>query len=219
MWSVVSAAVIIYDACDIGQAQSQQYTRQPRPAASAALAVALRGCLSRSLRCHRDGCRIGALRRCRCPRRCCRSVGRARPPHAVEDAARAVCRGLHYAVGTHRPCDAIGCLGLLGLRLCAAVGARLYRLGCLCLHRLGITRVGLFMAAAADRGNKQQRQYHSASHVFTYLVIADTCSAVSSALPASLSKYATSSTLSWNRLSVSTAAHRVSRHIAKLAIQ
>ena len=183
------AAIGVYDACDVGQAQGDKHQGEPpRPSASAALAVAVRGCLPLRLLLRHGGCRVSLLRGRRCPCRCCRLVSGARPTHAVEDTARTVGLGLYYAVRGHRPRDAVGTLRLFGLRLGAAIRARLRLCGCLRLRCLGHADVTLFMTAASDCDHKQQRYYDLSSHCRTYLVIAATCIFVSSALPASLNK-------------------------------
>ena len=211
------AAIGVYDVCDDGHVHGDNH-EPPWSATSAALAVALRGGLSVALRgCH-GGCRVGLLRGRCCLGRCCRLVSRARLPYAMQHLARAVGSGLHHAVGCHRPYDAIGCLGLLDTRLCAAFRPRLRLLGRLSSRLLGDAEVALLVAAASCQRHNKQR-YCYCSHCFTYSVMARTCRSVSSAFPVSLSKYATSSRLSWNKFSVSTAAHFVSRSMAKLATQ
>lgn len=213
------AAIGVYDACDVGQAQGDKHQGEPPWfATTAALAVALHGCLPLRLLCHRNRCRVGALRNRRCFSGSGRLVSRARPSNEMQHLARSVGFGMHNAVGCHRPYDAIGCLGLLGTRFCAAVRPHLRLLGRLSSRLLGDAEVALLVAAASCQRHNKQR-YCYCSHCFTYSVMARTCRSVSSALPASLSKYATSSRLSWNRFSVNTAAHFVSRSMAKLAIQ
>lgn len=219
MWSFISAAIDVYDKCDIGQAQGDRHQGEPpRLSTSAALAVALRGGLSLRLLLRHGGCGVGLLRGRRCFGGRGRSVCRALLQHAMLHLARSVGFGLHNAVGCHRPYDAIGCLGLLDTRLCAAVRPRLRLLGRLSSRLLGDAEVALLVAAASCQRHNKQR-YCYCSHCFTYSVMARTCRSVSSALPVSLSKNATSSRLSWNKFSVSTAAHFVSRSMAKLAIQ
>ena len=117
--------------------------------------MALHGSLPLRLLLRHGGCRVGALRNRRCFGGRGRPVSRARPTYAMQHLARAVDGGLHYAVGGHRPGNAVGGLCLFGLRFGTSVAAALQRLGGLRLHRLGHARVGLLVAAAADHRQGQ----------------------------------------------------------------
>ena len=155
------AAIGVYGVCDAGHAGHVQGDKHqvelPRLSTSAALAVALRGGLSLRLLLRHGGCGVNLLRGRRCFGGRGRSVCRALLQHAMLHLARSVGFGLHHAVGCHCPYDAIGCLGLLDTRLCAAVRPRLRLLGCLSSRLLGDAEVALLVAAASCQRHNKQR--------------------------------------------------------------